>query len=117
MAYQTRLHQPGDLIPSDEWNLISAAVASLEARVATLEARPNTGLAPVVTGRDPVGDVAVGSRLTLLGRNFIQPADQNTVTLGAASIRAFLSGSDDEHLIFQIPDSFGGLEQNVQVAV
>ena len=117
MAYQSRVHQPGDLIPSDEWNAISAAVAALDSRVAILESRPQGGLAPIVSGRDPAGDVAVGSRLTVLGRNFLVPADQNTVTLGNAAIEDFLSGSDDEHLVFQIPDAFTGLPQTLQLMV
>jgi hypothetical protein len=117
MAYQERVHQPGDLIPSDEWNAISAAVAGLEARVAILESRPGGGNAPVVSGRDPQGDVAVGSRLTVLGRNFLVPADQNTVTLGSAAIAQFLTGSDDEHLVFQIPNVFSGLPQTLQLTV
>jgi hypothetical protein len=117
MAYQSRVHQPGDLIPSDEWNAISAAVAALDSRVAILESRPQGGLAPIVSGRDPAGDVAVGSRLTVLGRNFLVPADQNTVTLGNAAIEDFLSGSDDEHLVFQIPNAFSGLPQTLQLMV
>jgi hypothetical protein len=117
MPYAARSHQPGDLIPSDEWNAISAAVAALEGRVAVLESRPGGGLAPVISGRDPQGDVAVGSRLTVLGHNFLVPADQNTVTLGSAAITQFLSGSDDEHLSFSIPDAFTGLPQTLDLVV
>ena len=117
MAYQAREHQPGDLIPSDEWNAISAAVAALDSRVTVLESRPGGGNAPIVSGRDPQGDVAVGSRLTVLGRNFLVPADLNIVALGNAAIEDFLSGSDDEHLVFQIPDVFSGLPQTFQLTV
>jgi hypothetical protein len=118
MAFQAQLVQPGDLITADLMNQLMSAVTSLELRVAALETGVGASVqSPILIGRDPQGDVEVGSKLTLIGANFLQPADQNTVVLGNAAIKQFLVGSDDAHLILQVPDLFPNLPQTLPVIV
>jgi hypothetical protein len=100
--------QPGGLIKAAQWNSLLATVESLEDRVSTLEATvPGTGSSgpPVLTGRNPTGDVEVGTLLTLLGDRF-SPLDLTTVSLGPVTIDAFAAGSGTTALSFQVPDLF-----------
>jgi hypothetical protein len=101
---------PGGLIKSDDWNKIINELNSLETRVAALEAitPPPPPDAPVITGRSPSGDIVVPSRLTIFGRNFITPPmHQNFVSIAGVTLDEFVAGSDDTHLIVDLPD-FGG---------
>jgi hypothetical protein len=96
---------PGDLITSDLMNRLVLELVALEARVEDLEnAEPTpapTGR-PVLTRRQPEGDVRMGGLLTLFGRNFA-PLSATTVMLGGQSISEFAVGSGDTRLSFQVP--------------
>jgi hypothetical protein len=101
----------GGLIKSEDWNKVIDELNSLETRVTSLEAEgpetPSEG-APAITGRSPTGDIVVPSRLTVFGHNFITPPDnQNTLSIAGLDFTHFVPGSDDSHLIVDLP-SFGG---------
>jgi hypothetical protein len=116
MSAQPQTVKPGDLITAESWNALVALLSDFEVRLATLEASA-TPLAPVLVRREPLGAVEPGSHVTLVGKNFLQPSEQNTVTLGNAQIRQFAAGSDDEHLVFEVPDVFTGLPLALPLAV
>jgi hypothetical protein len=59
----------------------------------------------------------VGSQLTLLGRNFLVPSDQNTVSMGSVSINQFLPFSNESTLSFTVPNLFASLPADVPVTV
>jgi IPT/TIG domain len=99
---------PGDLIRSDDWNAMTAAIDDLEIRVAALEAGGGTGSpsspgAPFLNTRVPAGDLHVGDFVTLLGQNFL-PLSQTRINFGGTQITSFGVGSDDTHLTFTVPN-------------
>ena len=99
---------PGDLIRSDDWNAMTAAIDDLETRVAALEAgggtsSPSSPGAPVLNTRVPTTDLHVGDLVTLLGQNFF-PLSLTRINFGAKQITSFGVGSDDTHLNFTVPN-------------
>lgn len=101
---------PGGLIKFEDWNSIVDELNSLELRVSALEAIApgSTPGAPTITGRSPTGDIAVPSRLTVFGHNFIVPSDNNnTLSVDGVNFTHFVPGSNDTQLIVDLPD-FGG---------
>src|SRR5215207_6866153 len=119
MAIDFREVQPGELITSDLWNRMLRALEELDDRVSDLEQAPTTPSpdAPELISRVPSGSVAVGSLLTLIGRNFVVPTSGNTVEIGGAEVTGFLSGSNDQQLIFQVPSTLSNLPQQLAVRV
>ncbi|HXU35886.1 MAG TPA: hypothetical protein VN937_05945 [Blastocatellia bacterium] len=112
--------QPGDLITAEFMNRLMDAMRSLDNRISDLESSDVVNRPPVLTGRRPTGDTEVGSLLTLIGRNFLQPGELNTVMLGGVPINQFAGGpggSTDTELIFTVPDVFSGLPRTVPVSV
>ncbi len=106
--------QPGDLITAAGWNQLISELTSLEARVSALETGP-TG--PVITSTSPSGQITVPSLLTIVGRNFVTPVDdQNTVSIDGATIDTFIVGSNETMLIIDLP-TFAGLPKTVQMTV
>jgi hypothetical protein len=102
--------RPGDVISSSLVNLLLENVEKLSDRVTALErGGPATGAVPLLTGRIPVADAAVGTQMTVSGVNFLVPAQQNTVTLGGASITQFFASSTDTELIFMLPNALPGV--------
>ncbi|HEV8460111.1 MAG TPA: IPT/TIG domain-containing protein [Gaiellaceae bacterium] len=99
---------PGDLIRSDDWNAMLAAIDDLEQRVEALEAGGDTGTpsspgAPVLNTRIPLTDLHVGDFVTLLGQNF-SPLSQTRILFGSTQVTSFGVGSDDTHLNFTVPN-------------
>jgi hypothetical protein len=111
--------EPGDLITAALMNRLFTAVESLAVRVEELEggggATPVN--APAISSRIPTGEVPVGSQLTLLGRNFLIPSDQNTVSMGSVTINQFLPFSSETTLSFSVPNLFPSLPADVPVTV
>jgi hypothetical protein len=106
--------QPGDLITADGWNQLISELTSLDARVAALESGP-TG--PVITSTSPTGQITVPSLLTIVGKNFVTPVDSlNTVAIDGVTIDTFISGSNENMLIIDLP-TFTGLPKTVQMTV
>lgn len=123
MAIQLDSVKPGDLIKAEVWNQLIAQLQSLDERVNILEtagsAQPN---APVLTGRNPTGDIVVGSRLTLTGRNFVDPRNLNLAIfrngMQTITINQFLPESTQTSLVFSLPSNlFTGLPANMTVSV
>jgi len=108
--------QPGDLISADLMNRLIDAFRSLDTRVTNLEEGDSPTANPVLLDRSPTGDVEVNSLLTLIGRNFLIPPQNNTVILDGVPIQSF-AASDDKNLRFTIPDVFSTLPRTVSVFV
>lgn len=109
--------QPGDLIKSEFMNSLLDSLQSLDLRITSLETGETGNRPPVLLERSPSGNVEVNSRLTLIGRNFLRPSDQNTVTLGGVPINQFDTDSDESNLIFTVPNVFSGLPRSVPATV
>jgi hypothetical protein len=108
---------PGDLIRSDLLNQLIAHIESLDARVASLETGGGLPDAPVITGHVPDGDVVAGTELRVIGRKFLVPTSQNTVTIDGRAFTAFLPGSNDGQLVLDVPADFPNLPRNVTLTV
>jgi hypothetical protein len=108
---------PGDVIRSDLINKLLAKVESLDTRVVALESGGGRPEAPVITGHLPQGDIVAGGELRVLGRKFLVPTNQNTVTVDTKTFSSFLPGSNDGQLILDLPDDFQGLPKDVTLAV
>jgi len=106
--------RPGDIISSDLFNRLLAALADLDSRVSDLETatRPPTLRIFSLSGPDPI---RVGSRVTAIGEGFSRPAGANTIMVDGTRVTSIAEGSsDDEHLVFDIRDpGLGGTAQNV----
>ena len=108
--------EPGDLITARFVNHILDQLERMQAEIDEIKGSDKN--VPVITGRSPLGDITVPSALTLLGRNFLIPVNQNTVTIdGIVAISGFLVGSNDTQLIFDIPPTIGGLPKDVEIKV
>ncbi|MFE2879319.1 hypothetical protein ACFXG6_25440 [Streptomyces roseus] len=108
--------EPGDLITARFVNRILDQLERMQAEIDEIKGSDKN--VPVITGRSPLGDITVPSELTLLGRNFLIPVNQNTVTIdGTVSITGFLVGSNDTRLIFDVPPTIAGLPKDVEVKV
>ena len=112
---------PGDLITADLFNDLRADINALAMRLALLE---GMGAAPVLSRVEPGGvDLPVGSLLTLVGSGLrpdfadTQVLMDNVVVLDNASMNAFNIESDDNRLIFPVPNRFTGLPRPVSVRV
>jgi hypothetical protein len=111
--------EPGDLITAVLMNHLMDEVESLETRLSALEAQGGTTSPsrPVLTARTPSGEIMVGSQLTLFGRNFLLPAELNTVQIGDVTIDQFLPFSDQTTLSFSVPNLFTQLPADLPVLV
>lgn len=110
---------PGDLITAFDWNAVLVEVNSLESRVAKLEAAGVTVTpgAPQITDHSPHGDFVNPGRLTLIGTGFAVPSTGNTIQFdGIDQQIAFIQGSDDKTLVFDIP-ALTPLPKDVSVSV
>jgi hypothetical protein len=110
--------QPGDLITADQINRILQAISSLDNRVTTLESSAISGSAVVITDLiPPSGVVKVGDPLTVIGRNFGFSIGAQRVYIDDLRVDAFNQGSNDTHLVFNIPLSITNVPQQGRSAV
>jgi hypothetical protein len=94
--------KPGDLITAAYFNQV---LGSFDKRISALESSIGSSSgAMVITGLSPSGPLHMGDQVTVLGQNFGMPS-QVTVTIDGATVSgsAFLPGSGNNALIFQIP--------------
>ena len=109
--------KPGDLITHVLMNSIIDKLESLQAKVAALEAAgPGDGTV-AITGFTYTEPLRVGDILTVNGRNFSVPAENNIVTVGGARVGFFRFGSADDRLIFDVPEVTGLDPQGSPVTV
>jgi len=110
--------RPGDVISSDLFNRLLAEVIDLGSRVSDLEVAPPPSALRIfnVTGPTPI---RVNSRVTANGEGFSRPAGANTLTVDGARVLSIAEGvSDEQHLVFDIPDpGLGGTGRNVVLGV
>src|SRR5205823_1859720 len=115
--------RPGELITAELINQILAELESLEVRVTKLEAGGvTTAPTPVdITDLLPHGPLHVDEELTIVGKNFLSPPENNDVSVAGVHIGGslFKFSSDKEHLIFNIPPvtNLASLSQPVTVEV
>jgi hypothetical protein len=112
MTQQFKNVSAGDLIRADLMNYILNKLVSLEEAIGKL----TPGDRMEITGLYPPEPLHIGDKLTILGRNFGQPAS-NTVTMNEAFITEFDAGSDDRQLIFTIPAIEAATEEGAKVKV
>jgi hypothetical protein len=94
---------PGDLITSDDWNDLVAALNALEAQVAELESGGGKS-PPRIAQVLPTGAVMAGDQIRIFGSNFGYTQGGHSVFFGDTRATGFLSGSSDTLLIVQIPE-------------
>jgi hypothetical protein len=97
--------KPGDLITADLMNQILNELADLHTRISALE---STGQSSTkVTLKPYIGFAHIGDEITLEGTNFAVPVNLNVVIVGNIRITQFNPGTDDTHLIFNVPNISG----------
>jgi hypothetical protein len=102
--------RPGELITAELINQILAELESLQVRVTKLEAGGVVTIPVPVATPVEITDVllhgtrTVGDEITVVGKNFVRPAETNQVKVGPKNVLLFKAGSDDRNLIFDIPD-------------
>lgn len=104
MVHELQTVQPGDLITSEFMNMLIEKLKSLENRIAALEALGPGGEAVIVISLFPPGPLRLGQELQITGRNFDLTTGSSIVFVDDVLVTAFKSGSDDELLIFDIPN-------------
>jgi hypothetical protein len=97
---------PGDLIKSEDWNRLVAAINDLDGRIAQLET--GGGRAPRITQVLPSGAVTAGDTIRIFGSNFDFSQGGHSVFFGNTRALTFLNGSSDTLLIVQIPNVVEG---------
>lgn len=105
---------PGDLITSVQFNEFADHVNDLVQRVTVLEAvlQPSTH----VTLQPLLGSVRIGDPITVQGTNFAVPVTLNNVRLDGQPVTQFNPGTDDSHLVFNVP-SISGTPRDVTFSV
>jgi IPT/TIG domain-containing protein len=98
---------PGDLIKSEDWNRLVAAINALDGRVAQLETG-GSGRAPHITQVLPGGTVTAGDTINIFGSNFDFSQGGHSVFFGNTRAVTFFNGSSDTLLIVRIPDVVEG---------
>jgi hypothetical protein len=107
--------QPGQLIRSQFLNTLIDEIEYLHTQLEGLTGgNPD---APVITALIPGGDVAVGTQLQILGRNFAEPAYLNSVTLDDLVLTGFLPDSNDTSIRIGIPGGVPGLPRTMTLTV
>ena len=97
---------PGDLIKSEDWNRLVAAINDLDGRIAQLEI--GGGKAPRITQVLPSGAVTAGDTIRIFGSNFDFSQGGHSVFFGNTRALTFLNGSSDTLLIVQLPNVIEG---------
>src|SRR5262245_53865495 len=93
----------GDLITADFMNQLIAAVNDLETRLAQLEGiTPGANGAVAITNVSP-SDLHVGDPFTIIGLNFGTPSLCVVTFNNGNPVTAFKAGSDDTHLLLNVP--------------
>lgn len=111
MAQQFERVKPGELITANLMNTIFDKLKSLDSRVTLLETSGPGDNTVVITGFSFTEPLHVGDVLTIVGRNFSVPADNNIVTVGGVRVPFFRFGSSDSQLTFDVPN-VAGLDPN-----
>ena len=107
--------RPGDLITADMFNMMLQDLNSLKQRLAALEGIAG---APVIERIEPqFVDKALGSRITIFGRNLEADVAGTTVFFDNVQATAFFSESNDSLIAVPIPLGISNLPRTVQVRV
>jgi hypothetical protein len=95
----------GDLITASFMNRMLDQLESLETRITALEGAGGPQNAVVITDLQPSHSMRIGEILTVVGRNFLSPPENNEVTIAGVRVSAnlFKFNSDETHLVFDIP--------------
>jgi hypothetical protein len=107
--------RPGDLITAAAFNHLIDGYDDLLQRVIALEGQivqPGTGVTVQPLGHS----VEVGDEITVIGTHFAQPVALNVVMFGTTRITQFNPGTDDHHLVFNVPP-VTGLPRDVTFSV
>jgi IPT/TIG domain len=106
MAQQFTRVLPGDLITANLMNRLFEELELLETRVAALEAGGVQGAGVIITELRPSNTRRIGEPLTVIGRNFLNPPENNEVTIEGTRVpnSFFHSDSSETQLVFDIPD-------------
>lgn len=105
MAQKFERVRPGDLITSDLINLILKELETLIEKVDDLgKTMGQINNAVAITSLLPSGPYRVFQEMQIIGRNFDFFIGSARVLIGSKPVFNFKSGSDDSHLIFDIPD-------------
>jgi hypothetical protein len=92
----------GDLITADLMNQIIQAIENLDERVTALESAEDDTV--VITSISPSGNLRIGQELRVFGRNFGLTIGTCRVKVEGVQVNAFKTGSNDQLLIFNIPN-------------
>lgn len=105
MANSTITVQPGDLIRADLFNQLVSQLAALDQRITALEIAGGPGGGSVlIVSIIPSGPIRVGQEMRLIGQNFGFAIGANRVFVDGIRVLIFKAGSNDQNLIFDIPD-------------
>jgi len=96
--------QPGDLITADLMKSLIREIEKLDEKVKALET--SSAISGAVIIRElvpPSGTVRVGEELQVLGQSFGFTMGEHRVYIDDLRVDNFKAGSNDQHLIFDIP--------------
>ena len=100
--------QPGGLITSDLFNKLLDAFNDLNTRLTVLEGSAAVGDVAILGLVPSTGIVRLGDRLTAVGYGFGLSVGGCRAFIDDVEIGAFLAGSNDEQLIFNVPPAVAG---------
>jgi|SRR5580693_372979 hypothetical protein len=105
MANPTTTVQPGDLIRADLFNQLFSQLAALDHRVTALEIAGGPGGGSVlIISVIPSGPIRVGEEMRLVGQSFGYAIGATRVFVDGIRVLIFKSGSNDQNLVFDVPD-------------
>jgi hypothetical protein len=97
--------RPGELITAELINQILAELESLQGRVTKLESG-SIGTTPTlaITEIKPAGPYTVTQQIQVIGRNFGFSIGAHRVSIDGVRVLTFKEGSDNQNLIFDMPN-------------
>jgi hypothetical protein len=107
--------QPGDIITSNLMNFVVEKLDELETRLLNLETQSTPTSQVTINSFEPPFEQNIARTLTLRGRNFSIPPENNTVTIGGVAVTSF--GVSTVELLRVVVPVISGVPDNFPIKV